>query len=241
MHFEVRDTGIGMSAEQCARIFEPFTQADASTKRLYGGTGLGLAISKGLCDLMGGALTVESAPGQGSRFRVTLPADSIHTASQEIPKPALDRLRHDSLRDRGRQDGLRVLLAEDNAVNRKVAVRILERIGCQVRVAENGLEVLKALDDAPCDLVLMDCEMPGMDGLEATRLIRQRAGPEKDIPIVALTANAFSEQRDQCLGAGMNDFLPKPVTVEAIWDKVEQWAPTAASGLSLGRTALAPR
>jgi CheY-like chemotaxis protein len=131
--------------------------------------------------------------------------------------------------ERNRHDGLRVLLAEDNTVNQKVAVRILQRIGCQVRVAENGLEVLKALDEAPCDLVLMDCEMPGMDGLEAARLIRQRAGPEKDIPIVALTANAFAEQRDQCLNAGMNDFLPKPVTVEAIWDKVDRWAAIASS------------
>jgi PAS domain S-box-containing protein len=220
MNFEVRDTGIGLSAEQCARIFEPFTQADASTKRLYGGTGLGLAISKGLCSLLGGVLTVESAPGKGAAFRFTVPADSVSATGQSVPKPALERRRH---------DGLHVLLAEDNAVNRKVAVWILERIGCQVRVAENGLEVLKALDEAPCDLVLMDCEMPEMDGLEAARLIRRRSGPEKHIPIVALTANAFSEQRDQCLSAGMNDFLPKPVTVEAIWDKVELWAATGAS------------
>jgi CheY-like chemotaxis protein len=165
---------------------------------------------------MGGEIAVTSEPGKGSSFRFTVSAQRIREAADASCGGNLERVRH---------DGLRVLVAEDNAVNRKVALRLLERIGCQVEVVEHGQAALEALDRSVYDLVLLDCEMPVMDGLEAARAIRQRPGPEARIPIIAVTANAFVEHRHSCLQAGMNDFLAKPVTLAAMWEKLGEWAP----------------
>jgi len=199
----VRDTGIGMDHDTVARLFQPFTQADASMARRYGGSGLGLAISRRLAALMGGALSVTSAPGQGSVFVLSLPA---------MPCEAPDR---QSRTFTAVQRPRSILLVEDNAVNRKVASLMLKSMGHQVEFAEDGQAALERLEEPGIDLVFMDCQMPVMDGLEATRRLRQRGSR---IPIVAMTANALEGDREACLAAGMDDYLCKPITPEALHD-----------------------
>ncbi len=203
LRFAVRDTGIGIPAERLERLFQPFTQGDASMSRRYGGTGLGLVISKRLAEAMGGRMWVESEPGAGSCFHFTVEA-----------VPAVLPPRAPSARvpthDLASSHPLRILLAEDNHVNQRVAVRMLERLGYRAEVAASGREVLQALERQPFDLVLMDVQMPEMDGLETTRRIRARwgdAGPR----IVAMTANAMQGDRDRCLAAGMDDYITKPL------------------------------
>jgi signal transduction histidine kinase/ActR/RegA family two-component response regulator len=216
----VIDTGIGISTEHQAKLFTQFTQADSSTTRRYGGTGLGLAISKRLVELMGGEIGVVSVPGQGSTFTFVLPllaaAEPVARPSTVAPsKPAL-------LKNRSR----RVLVVEDNPVNQQVARHMLTRLGHTVDVAEHGKEAIAALREQQYDLVLMDCQMPVMDGYEATRQIRDPGSPvlDHDIPIVAMTANAFAEDRERCLAAGMNDFLAKPVDPLILEAMVGKWA-----------------
>jgi signal transduction histidine kinase len=207
--FEVRDTGIGMDPATLGRIFERFTQADSSTTRRYGGTGLGLAISSRLVAMMGGRIDVESAPGQGSIFRASLPLQPIAPRAEQpaAPAPPLAKL------------NLRVLVAEDNAVNRKILGAQLTQLGCGFSIVVDGAAALDALQHAPLpDLVLMDCHMPTLDGWETTRRLRswatdgdplrQRASK---LPVIALTAAALPEERQRCEDAGMNGFLAKPV------------------------------
>jgi two-component system, sensor histidine kinase len=208
--FEVRDTGIGMDEDAQARIFERFTQADSSTTRRYGGTGLGLAISFRLVEMMGGRLQVSSAPGKGSVFYFTIP---LRCAAAAPPTAlALAPLKRIRL-------NLRVLVAEDNAVNRKILANQLTQLGCPFAMAADGEEALMALRHEPLpDAILMDCHMPNLDGWETTRRIRdwvtssntleQRAAL---IPVIALTASAYPEERARCLEAGMNDFIAKPL------------------------------
>ncbi len=215
LDFAVRDTGIGIPADQQDRLFRPFSQVDASTTRRYGGTGLGLASQPAPGRDDGRRIWVESEPGRGSVFRFTvrcmaeegpLPpwleprptaADADSTAH---PTPALSA-------------PLRILVAEDNTVNQKVVLLLLSGLGYTADVAANGLEVLAALRRQPYDLVLMDVRMPEMDGLEATRRIRQE-WPDKGPRIVAMTASALREDRDACLTAGMDDHLSKPLALE---------------------------
>ena len=202
---EVRDTGIGLSIDECQRLFQPFTQADVSTTRQFGGTGLGLVISKRLAEIMGGTIGVESLPGTGSMFwftarvsrvsAVTAPASA--STPPRAPAPALPI-------------GCRVLLAEDNDVNRQVALAMLVSLRCVVDTAANGVEAVAAVERGDFDLVLMDCLMPVMDGLQATRAIRALDGGRAATPIVALTANAIIGDREKCLAAGMDDYLSKP-------------------------------
>ncbi|MFO0723123.1 MAG: ATP-binding protein [Myxococcota bacterium] len=219
----VSDTGIGMSPEELKILFRKFAQADASTTRRYGGTGLGLAICRQLAELMGATISVESEKGVGTRFRFE---GSFAVASVE--KTSLPTARA-AARGSALTRGLRVLVAEDNAVNQRVATRILERLGCRVDVAANGLEVLSLVASIPYDVVFMDCQMPEMDGYQATAALRALFGPERAVPIIAMTANAMPADRERCVAAGMDDYIPKPVRREAIVEALERVLPAPAS------------
>ncbi len=213
LHFTVRDTGIGIEPAMQEQVFTPFRQADCSTARRYGGTGLGLAIARDMVALMGGRLEVESQQGQGSTFHFDL---SLPRAEAVPAPPVPDVLDMTALA------GARVLLAEDNAFNRKVAQEMLAGLGLAVTTAENGTEAVLALYQEEFDALLMDLRMPDMDGLEATRLIRSEAR-FRDLPIIALTANVLGEDRDSCLAAGMNDFVPKPVSMARLAEVLCRW------------------
>ncbi len=217
----VRDTGVGVPPEAQARIFERFEQADATTTRRFGGTGLGLAIVKRLAEAMGGGVTLESAPGEGSAFTMTLPLEALApepaAPTPATPRPALGQAR-------------RVLLAEDNEVNRFIFCAMLRAIGCAVTVAENGREAVAAFAAARPDIVLMDVSMPEMDGYEATRAIREierRAGVAPT-PILGLSAHAMSEHRDRAAAADMTDFLTKPIAAEALYGALARHGPPVA-------------
>jgi signal transduction histidine kinase/ActR/RegA family two-component response regulator len=212
--FELRDTGIGLSEAGRARLFQRFSQADSSIASRYGGTGLGLAISKQLAELMGGTMGVESAgPGQGSRFHFTIQAEAV--ALELLPQrgPAGLTELDPSLAAR---HPLRILLAEDNGVNQKLALRLLEQMGYRADLAGNGREALECVERQSYDLVLMDVRMPVMDGLQATRAITERWPTGQRPRIVAMTANALNGDRPQCLAAGMDEHLSKPLRVEAL-------------------------
>ncbi len=218
LRFEVQDTGIGISPEKQTQIFEPFRQADGSTTRKFGGTGLGLAISRKLVELMGGRIGVISEPGNGATFWFEL----VLPASEPPAHVKLER----ELRtgDPTELAGLRVLVAEDNYVNQKVIRRTLEKWGVELQIAENGHQVLEWLAREPFHLVLMDCQMPEMDGYEATRRIRTYEQPRGlHIPIIALTANALEGDREKCLECGMDDYLSKPLNPDTLWEKLVQW------------------
>ena len=215
IHFSVRDTGIGISVEASGRLFQPFSQADASTSRKYGGTGLGLAISKRLVELMGGRIWVESEVGLGSTFHFTIRANE----SASLPKKAKPALINQDEPIKAKD--LRILLAEDNPVNRRMAILILKKMGYEADSVANGIEVLRALERQTYDLILMDVQMPEMDGLEVTREIRRRwssDGPR----IVALTAHAILGDKEKCLEAGMDDYLCKPINLEDLKATLER-------------------
>jgi signal transduction histidine kinase/DNA-binding NarL/FixJ family response regulator len=228
IELSVSDTGPGIAAEAQQRIFDPFTQIDGSMTRRHGGTGLGLSICRQLVELMGGDLSLESQPGAGTIFRVRLPvevvADAVPPATAEPTDPGAA-----AQIDPGRR---RVLLVEDNEVNQDVAIAILESLGCSVTLVDTGLRALERLAVERFDLVFMDCQMPEMDGLAATREIRaaQRVSTTgAPIPIVALTAHALQHDRAQCLDAGMNDYVSKPFGRDEIAQMLDRWAPRAAS------------
>ncbi len=217
----VRDTGIGIPEEVLPRLFAPFSQADSSTTRQFGGTGLGLAISRHLVELMGGAITVTSEPGIGSEFRVQLPftaaAESPDTAYAVSPSPHVD-------------DGLlhgHVLVVEDNPIGQRVATMLLQKLGLTSDVAANGRLAVEAWERCSYDLVLMDCQMPVMDGFEATRVLRQLESDsplrERPTPIIALTANVQPSDVQACLDAGMDAYLAKPVRRDALREAVAKW------------------
>eukprot|EP00897_Mesotaenium_endlicherianum_P001051 jgi/Mesen1/10947/ME000096S10525 len=227
--FEVRDTGLGMDDSVKAHLFQPFTQADSSIGRRFGGTGLGLAISKSLVELMGGSIGVSSQPGQGSTFHFTA-CLGVGERHDSVPPPALcgglhalgagagegtaggGPAGHAALQERVKE--LKVLVVEDNQVNQVVVTRMLSFLGAKYDLVVNGVQAVRACSERQYDLVLMDCHMPEMDGLEATRRIRAHERRFPDRPqalIVALTASALSHEQDSCIQAGMDLFLMKPV------------------------------
>ncbi|WP_159105417.1 PAS domain S-box protein [Thiorhodococcus drewsii] len=208
IRFNVTDTGVGMRDEQIARLFTPFEQADGSTTRRFGGTGLGLAISRNLARLMGGEILVESAPGQGSRFTLSL--------SLPIAEPVQDRTKFESEMAGRRLAGIHVLAAEDVELNRVILEDLLEHEGARCRLVENGrlaVESVRKAGPQGFDLVLMDVQMPEMDGYEATRRIHALA---PDLPVIALTAHALPEERAKCMSAGMVDHVSKPIEPDAL-------------------------
>ena len=222
LHFWVRDSGIGIPEEKQKSIFEAFTQADNSTTRHYGGTGLGLTISSNLVYLMGGRIWLESAPGQGSVFHFSLqlaPALPSVTAAAEpvAPLPAVAPLAAGApLAAAAAHSGLQVLLVEDHPINQMLAIKLIERAGHRVTLAQNGQEGLDACMAQAFDVVFMDMQMPVMDGLAATRAIRAHEAQQglRRTPIIAMTANAQASDRQACAEAGMDDFLSKPFKAE---------------------------
>ncbi len=223
VRFALTDTGIGIRPDQAPALFAPFVQADASTTRKYGGTGLGLAISKQLVELMGGKIGLESREGEGSTFWFTA---VFETRPEPAAAPAVARAstgRQRSAGERIDRGPARILIAEDNPTNQFVALAQLEKLGYKGRAVANGAEAVEALRQGGYDLVLMDCEMPAMDGYEATRRIR--ASPHPHVPIIAVTAHAMSGGREKCTQAGMDDFLPKPVELDRLAELLAKWLP----------------
>ena len=216
LHVAVSDTGIGVPPGRQAAIFDPFTQADGSTARSHGGTGLGLTISRRLVEMMGGRLWLESPPGRGATFHFTLPVD----VRQQAVEPAPPVEREDTAPAHG---ALRILLAEDNVVNRFLAVRLLEKQGHDVQTVVNGQAAIEAIEQGRFDLALMDLQMPEMDGLEATALIRARERANGGhLPIIALTANAMVGDQERCLQAGMDGYVSKPIDINRLLAEIRR-------------------
>ena len=214
VRFEISDTGIGLSNDEIKRIFTPFSQADASTTRKFGGTGLGLSICKHLIELMGGKIGVRSEVAVGSVFWFTVPL---------LKRPKLKSVENLVSQLTSDFTGARILLAEDNSVNQLIAIKILTKHGFRVDPVGNGLEALKALQLAPYDLVLMDCQMPELDGYDATSSIRNAAGSSfQNIPVIALTANAMDGDRKRCENAGMSDYVTKPFKAQDLLSAIER-------------------
>jgi signal transduction histidine kinase/ActR/RegA family two-component response regulator len=223
----VTDTGIGIPLDRQHLLFQRFSQTDASMTRRHGGTGLGLAISKLLIELMGGDIGVRSNAGAGATFWFRLP---LHVAPEHVESASMHTVAPPALQPLPAAALMRVLLAEDNSVNSKLATRLLERLGCRVDVASNGREAVELIRSMPFELVFMDCQMPEMDGFEATRMIREWERAKREhgsahprLPVIALTANAMQGDRERCLDAGMDAYLAKPIDRTELARALAEW------------------
>jgi CheY-like chemotaxis protein len=220
VRFEVKDTGIGIDAEARSRLFQSFEQADHSTTRKYGGSGLGLAICKHLIQRMGGEIGVDSTPGVGSTFWFVVPLGKVDSAAIQPTPTTVEGDAEAMLR--ATYAGSRILLAEDESINREIARYQLEDAELLVDEAENGQQALELARQNRYDLILMDMQMPVMNGIEATQAIRTDS-LNRDTPILAMTANAFTEDRDHCLAAGMNEHIAKPVVPQTLYQTLLVW------------------
>ena len=245
LRMAVVDTGIGIAEDQLARLFQPFSQVDDSTTRKFSGTGLGLAISKQLATLMGGQVGVSSTLGRGSTFWLRLPlaidparpsasveARTLHwspAGSPRVPRVTLEPA-EPAPTPTPASPRLRVLLVEDNMINRVVATRMLQRLGCAVQTAVDGVEGLARAEAHTYDLIFMDCQMPRMDGFAATAAIRSRTDDRARVPIVAMTAHAMAGDRERCLAAGMDDYISKPISMGALTEVLERQGGERAAG-----------
>jgi CheY-like chemotaxis protein len=251
IRISVRDTGIGIDPGVAGRLFQPFTQADGSAARRYGGTGLGLSISRGLAQLMGGDVGFESRPGHGSHFWVMIrlplaelaapttaavPQQAEAVATEPVdggqPKEAVGetvgetpvaQTKAGPTRPLMPQQAAQVLLVEDNPINQRVALGLLKKLGYQAQAVDGGEAAVTAVREGSYDLILMDCQMPEMDGYEATAAIRDLPAPASLTPIIALTANSMPGDRERCLAAGMDDYLSKPVQLTRLAETLERW------------------
>ena len=212
LEIKIRDTGIGISVNQQAKLFTEFTQADISTTRKYGGTGLGLTISKRIIELMDGELSLVSQEGEGSEFTIIVPVmvrDAEATAEQSTDKPTLS--------------GINVLIVEDNPVNQIVLQKMMQDTRCTIKKANDGLQALEELKSFTADIILMDCQMPHMDGYQCTQAIKQNPALYGEAIIIAITANAFEEDQKRCLVAGMDDFISKPINKDELYRCLNKW------------------
>jgi len=224
----VSDTGVGIAPDVIPRLFTPFSQADSTMSRRFGGTGLGLAISDRLARLLGGTITVDSELGVGSTFRVRVPVEP--TSADALP--AAPAVRREIRSHTGAASKVRALIVEDNPANQLVATAMLRRLGIRADQASDGLEAIEAVRRVPYDVVLMDCQMPGMDGYESARRIREAeraGGAARRVSIIAMTANALKGERERCIEAGMDDYLAKPVRLTQLADALERWVPELTS------------
>jgi PAS domain S-box-containing protein len=221
IRFEVTDTGIGIDPDSLGKMFEPFTQADVSTTRTYGGTGLGLAIAREIVSLMGGTIGAESTPGHGSTFwfEVALPfADGApHATGEDRETTLADELMW--------PEPPLLLVVDDNHVNQLVAVRLLERLGCRVDTADDGRQALDAIAETSYAAVLMDCQMPEMDGYAATEELRRAEAGGEHVPVIAMTADAMAGAAERCIAAGMDDYVTKPIRRERLVEVLREWIP----------------
>jgi CheY-like chemotaxis protein/HPt (histidine-containing phosphotransfer) domain-containing protein len=240
IRFVVRDTGIGIAPEAQGRLFRPFSQGDSSTTRRYGGTGLGLAISRRLVEMMGGRIEVTSEEGAGSTFAFTVTVPRGDPAAVE--RAAAEAMSAASLpgAPAGQPRRGRVLIAEDNVVNQKVTMQMLERLGFDAAVVGSGHEAVAVVRVERFDAILMDGQMPGMDGYEATSRIRAFEGPVRHTAIIALTAGAMRGDRERCLAAGMDDYVTKPLSPEQLEAVLRRWIPDAGRAASTGAAASGP-
>jgi CheY-like chemotaxis protein len=231
LRFEIRDTGIGIPADKVSSLFRSFTQVDSSTTRKFGGTGLGLAISRQLSELMGGRIGVESKLDEGSTFWFTARlkiAPSVGASGapgDSQGDPSESTLVSSSQGERVDKGQMRILVAEDNPVNQMLIRMLLTKMGYQCQIVGDGAQAVHALETGAFDLVLMDCQMPVMNGFEATRHIRAGDGLVRNpnLPVIALTANAMNEDKEECIAAGMDDHIGKPISLELLKERLEHW------------------
>jgi CheY-like chemotaxis protein/anti-sigma regulatory factor (Ser/Thr protein kinase) len=223
LRVEVTDTGIGIETSDVAELFDPFHQADVSLTRKYGGTGIGLAVARRLVELLGGEIGVRSEPGRGSTFWFTARVGVREPADERAPMSGASERRSapEAMPRRG-EARARILVVEDNPVNAAVIVAMLHKLGYRTELATDGWEAVAAFSPGSFDAVLMDCQMPGLDGYAATSQIRLQEEGDRT-PIIAVTAKAMRGDRDECLAAGMDDYLAKPLRAESLDEVLQRW------------------